>query len=149
MRMVYEFLPFDCWKFQWYRLNYAFWHDISGECGDCHFYYFIVVNLFWTYDVFTISVLHEIPTTRTIRLNPWWRHQMETFSASLAICEGNQPVDGEFPTQRPVARSFDVFFDLCPNKRLSKKSWGWWLETPSSSLWCHRKARAKYCPACN
>ena len=26
---------------------------------------------------------------------------------------------GEFPAQRPVTRSFDVFFDLRPNKRLS------------------------------
>ena len=57
----------------------------------------------------------------------WWRHQMETFSALLAICAGNSPVPGEFPTQRPVTRSIDVFFDLRLNKRLSKKSWGWWL----------------------
>ena len=42
---------------------------------------------------------------------------------------------GEFPTQRPVTRSFGVFFDLCPNKRLSKQPWGWWFETPSLSLW--------------
>ena len=28
---------------------------------------------------------------------------------------------GEFPTQRPVKRSFDVFFDLRLNKRLSKQ----------------------------
>ena len=42
---------------------------------------------------------------------------------------------GEFPTQRPVMRSFDVFFDLCLNKRLSKQPWGWWFETPSWSLW--------------
>ena len=28
---------------------------------------------------------------------------------------------GEFPTQRPVTRSFDVFFDLCLNKHLSKQ----------------------------
>ena len=42
----------------------------------------------------------------------WWRHQMETFSALLALCVGNSPVPGEFPTQRPVTRSFDVFFDL-------------------------------------
>ena len=41
---------------------------------------------------------------------------METFSASLAICVGNSPVPGELPAQRPVTRSFDVFFDL--NKRL-------------------------------
>ena len=28
---------------------------------------------------------------------------------------------GEFPTQRPLTRSFDVFFDLRLNKRLSKQ----------------------------
>ena len=50
-------------------------------------------------------------------LTAWWRRQMETFSALLAICTGNSPVPGEFPTQRPVTRSFDVFFDLRPNKR--------------------------------
>ena len=51
----------------------------------------------------------------------WWRHQMEAFSALLAICAGNLPVPGEFPTQRPVSRSFDIYFDLHPNKRLSKQ----------------------------
>ena len=45
---------------------------------------------------------------------------------------------GEFPAQRPVTRSFDVFFDLRLNKRLSKQSWGWWFETPSLSLGRHR-----------
>ena len=43
---------------------------------------------------------------------PWWRHQMETFSALLAICAGNSAASGEFPVQRPVTRSFDVFFAL-------------------------------------
>ena len=42
---------------------------------------------------------------------------------------------GEFPTQKPVTRSFDVFFALRLNKRLSKQPWGWWFETPSWSLW--------------
>ena len=37
---------------------------------------------------------------------------MERFSALMAICAGNSPVSGEFPAQRPVTRSFDVFFDL-------------------------------------
>ena len=50
----------------------------------------------------------------------WCRHQMETFSALLAICAGNSPVPGEFRTQRPVTRSLGVFFDLRLNKRLSK-----------------------------
>ena len=44
---------------------------------------------------------------------------------------------GEFPTQRPVTRSFDFFFDLRLNKRLSKQPWGWWCETLSWSLWRH------------
>ena len=44
---------------------------------------------------------------------------MDTFSASLALCEGNSPVTGEFPSQRPVTRSFDASFDLRLNKRLS------------------------------
>ena len=65
----------------------------------------------------------------------WWHHQMETFSALLTICAGNSSVTGEFPSQRPVTRSFDVFFDLRLNKRSSKQSWGWWFETPSCSLW--------------
>ena len=40
-------------------------------------------------------------------INPWWRHQMETFSALLAICAVNSPGTGEFPAQRSVTRSFD------------------------------------------
>ena len=61
----------------------------------------------------------------------------ETLSASLALCAGNSTVTGEFPSQRPVTRSFDVFFDLRLNKRLSKQSWDWWFGTPSRSLWRH------------
>ena len=60
------------------------------------------------------------------------------FFALLAICAGNSPATGEFPTLRPVTRSLGVFFDdLRVNKRLSKQSWGWWFETPSRSLWRH------------
>ena len=62
---------------------------------------------------------------------------METFSTLLALCAGNSLVTGEFPAQRPVTWSFDIFFDLCLNKRLSKQSWSWWFERPLRSLWCH------------
>ena len=75
--------------------------------------------------------------------SPWWRHQMETFSALLAICPGISPISGEFPTQRPVTRSFDVFFDLHLNKRLNKQSWCWWFETLSHPLW--RNCNATEC----
>ena len=40
----------------------------------------------------------------------WWRHHMKTFSAVLALCEGNPLVNDGFPSQRPVTQSFDVFF---------------------------------------
>ena len=72
-----------------------------------------------------------------LRANAWWRHQMETFSALQVFSAGDLPVTGEYPAQRPVTQSFDVFFDLRLNKQLSKQSWGWWFETPSRSLWRH------------
>ena len=62
---------------------------------------------------------------------------METVSALLALCAGNSPVTGEFPSQRPVTRNFNVFFDRRLNKRLNKQSRVWWFETPSRSSWRH------------
>ena len=59
----------------------------------------------------------------------------ETFSSLLAFCDGNPPVTGGFPSQRPVTRSFDFFY-LRLNKRLSKQSRRRWFETPSP-LWSH------------
>ena len=53
------------------------------------------------------------------------------------VTAGKSPVTGEFPSHRPVTRSFHVFFDLRLNKRLSKQSRRRWFETPSRSLWRH------------
>ena len=71
----------------------------------------------------------------------WWvfhetwrrRHQMEPLSALLGLYEGNSPVT----SQRPVTRSFHVFFDLHLNKLPSKRSRCWWFKTPTHSLWRH------------
>ena len=82
-------------------------------------------------------ILYVLNMTTGHSKSSWWRHQMETFSGSLAFCAENSPVTGEFPSQRPVTRSFDVFFHLCLNKRLSKQSWVRWFETPLHSLWRH------------
>ena len=91
----------------------------AGQNGRRHFYcIFLKQKWYW----YTLS---------------WWRHQMETFSALLALCAGNSPIPGEFPSQRPVTRSFDVFFDLHLYKRFSKQPWDWWFETASCSLWRH------------
>ena len=65
------------------------------------------------------------------RVSTLCRHQMETFFALLAICAGNSPVTGEFPTQKPGTRSSDVFFDL---------RWinGWVNNREAGDLRCHR-----------
>ena len=68
---------------------------------------------------------------------------METFSALLALCAGNSPDTGQFTVQRPVTRSFDVFFDLRLNEPLSKQWWGWWFETLSRPLWRYGNAENK------
>ena len=62
---------------------------------------------------------------------------METFFSSVALSAANATVTGEFPSQRPVMRCFDVFFNLHLNKRLSKQSRPLWFETSWHSLWRH------------
>ena len=67
----------------------------------------------------------------------WWRHQLKTFPALLALCEKEFSVDRWIPSQRPVRLCFDVFFDLRLNQRLNKQSRRWWFETSSRSSWRH------------
>ena len=68
-----------------------------------------------------------------------WKHLMTSSNGNIFRVTGplwgNSPATGEFPSQRQVTPSFDVFFDLCLYKRLSKQFWGWWFETASRSLW--------------
>ena len=59
------------------------------------------------------------------------------FPRVLVLWVGDSPVTGEFPAQRPVTQSFDVFFDLHLNKRLSKQTKRRWFETQSCPLWRH------------
>ena len=84
---------------------------ISAKWGFCLGYYYFVLS--------------------------WWRHHGNIFRITRHLW-GNSPIPGEFPAQRPVTRSFDLFFDLRPNKRLSKQSWSRWFDTPSRPSWRHR-----------
>ena len=52
---------------------------------------------------------------------PWWSHQIETFSALLALCAGNSPLTGEFPSQSPVTRSFDVSLICALDTRVNNR----------------------------
>ena len=117
----------------WYDKVYAHWKvirllqcmlgKIKDKSGMVRYYAPLSHFVIWV--LLPIQIICHIP---------WWRHQMEAFSALLAICAGNSPVPGEFPAQRPVTRSFDVFVDL----RLSKQWWGRWFETLLRPLWRHR-----------
>ena len=55
---------------------------------------------------------------------------------------GNPPITGGFPSQRPVARSFDGFFDM----RLKQTTEKTVLETPGRSLW--RYCNGNICRGC-
>ena len=121
-------------------------------CGyvPVDFVYIIQVCWFqWYWGSPTLPQVNHCMWSNSRKMHPWWRHQMKTFSALLALCAGNSMVTGEFPSQRPVTRSFDVIFDLRLGKRLSRRkpSWGWWFKTQSRSLWRHCNARCLTLPS--
>ena len=78
----------------------------------------------------------------------WWRHQMETFSALLALCVGNHwsPENSPHKGQWRRALMFSLIYAL--NKRSSKQSWGRWFEMPPRSLWRHCNVTWTKCTLC-
>ena len=112
----------DCW----YRLSYQIFISPISSAED----------LF--YQIFSSKVKQRRHYTLT-RIDIWYNCMMTSsngniFRVTCLLC-GEFTCPGEFPAKRPVTWSFDDFFDLRPNKRLSKQPWGWWFETPSWSLW--------------
>ena len=101
----------------------------------------------WIYIYIVIKFLRSLNFRACywLWLNVWWRIHLETWwrHQNGNIFRVTGPLCGEFtgpwwiPAQRPVTRSFGVFFDLPPNKRLSKQWWCWWFETPLNPLWRH------------
>ena len=85
----------------------------------------------------------EWPVKRFLSLSLWFhradgvRHPYYIMTSSNgnisalgSLYEGNPPMTGGFPSQRPVTRSFDIFFNLRTNKQLSKQSRRRWFEPP-------------------
>ena len=89
-----------------------------------------VLYQFWITD----SLFRESTGFLSIPLIMMTSSNGNIFRVTGPLC-GEFTGPGEFPAQRPVTRSFDVFFDLRPNKRLSKQPRGWWFDTSSWSLW--------------
>ena len=94
----------------WWDLIWCNWSVIAMQFGKCTSY--------------------RIQSTVSIEFMIKWKH----FRVTGPVC-GEFTGPGEFPAQRPVTRSFDVFFDLRPNKRLSKQPRDLWFGTLSWSLW--------------
>ena len=126
-------------------LNFLNWTYNNQLLLENHTLNILQMAFRYHYSMWKVTLLAFFMKERScFSIHVWWRHQMETFSALLAICAGNSPVTGEFHAQRRVTRSFGVFFDLRLNKRLSKQSWGLWFEAVSHPLWRH--CNADVCP---
>ena len=100
------------WRRKCFHLMTSSWYHFN-TAGHLIFYKIQTVP-------FTTTTYEDSHQSTRHDISPWWR-----------------PGPCEFPTQRPVTRGFDVFFDLRLNKRLSKQTWGWCFETPSWSSWRH------------
>ena len=98
---MYKYFVFQCQCF----LTDGIWNLILNLANMCHFdrhvcHWVAYKGILWYHVTGSLPAL--------LNLNTWCRHQMETFSAVLALCAGNSPVTGEFPTQRSVTRSLYV-----------------------------------------
>ena len=69
---------------------------------------------------FAFSAMEHVwSSTTRVANQSWWRYRVLP-----APCAGNSPVTGEFPSQRPVTRSVDVFFGLRPNRWVNNQNAG-------------------------
>ena len=115
----YLMAPSHCLNQRWLLIIEGMWHSHQSNF-TASAQSIILCVLCGEFENHTFKITTTYHRRHCVKQTPWWRHPMETFSALPAICAGNSPVTGEFPAQRPVTRSFDVFFDLRLNKRLSK-----------------------------
>ena len=97
----------------------------------------LCVNYVW--DVLTWMFLELLQSRGAVHLwclvvhvrNTGWRY-MDMLSTLLALCVGNPPVTGGFPSQRASMVSFDVFLAIKLKKPLNKQLGCQWFEMS----WC-------------
>ena len=90
----------------------------------------------WLNSTTVIPSMDRIETDRLTLQTTWYMITSSNgniFRGSGSLC-GKPPVAGGFPSQRPVTRGFDVFFDLPMNKGWSKQSIRRWFEIATCSL---------------
>ena len=111
----------------------------------CHWY--LLLAQYSSYTMMAFYVMNVGTRARCVQYKqsdgwppcPRWRHQIEILFALLAFCAGNSPLTGYSPSQTNCQWRGALISSLIRalNKRSSEKSWGWWFETPSRSLWRH------------
>ena len=103
-----NYIPQYPWDVLVPGLDTCVWYDTP------HTGHYLTTKPSWFKQLTTLIIGPLRPSMRSTvwKSNIWWRHQMEIFSALLAFCAVNSQVTGEFPAQRPVTRSFEVFFYL-------------------------------------
>ena len=126
-------------EMQSFSLNKLFWKILSAKCQPFCFGLIVLRKKnFGEWDNPWLTHNQKWLKIKVTEFAKVWPHddviQWKKIFHILAHCVGNSPVTGEFTSQRPVTWSFDVFFDLCLNKLLSKQSRCWWFETPPHSL---------------
>ena len=105
----------------WFQCNSVVGHVNAIKFCTCHDSTAVMACAKFDSDHFNTSGMSTV-------LNFYWIWiVMDLWPTLLCFSPGN--------SQRPVTGSFDVFFNLRLNKRLSKQWWGWWFETPSRPLW--------------
>ena len=110
------------WAVEWCRLvrgtmesRFVYFWLWSGQCIELSFTSTAVIHIyFWgmlipfQHNISCFAVnLNDAPTMMT-------SSNGNIFRVTGPLC-GEFTGPGEFPTQRPVTRSFDVYFDLRPN----------------------------------
>ena len=111
----------------------------------CHWY--LLLAQYSSYDMMAFYVMNVGKRARCEHYKqsdtwppcPRWRHQMETFSRYWPFVRGIHRSPVIHPHKQKASDAVLLISSLIRalNKRLSKKSWGWWFETPSRSLWRH------------
>ena len=102
-------VPLDLFVFRWWRhnrLRITLWGPAIATCTRKSDIELSFIHA----DVHGRSCKERYIACHEWR-KPWWRHQMETFSALLAICAGNSPVTGEFRAlSGPLLRHGNDYF---------------------------------------
>ena len=112
-------------------LSRGVWNNIKDWLHSMAEIFIEVVYVFfavaWPGRLFTIS-RRMFCRTRPSKFAPkqelwesWWRYDMETLTALLVLCEGNPPVTGGFPSQRPIMLEFCWCLCCWPEQSVEKQ----------------------------